>query len=98
MVRLARPAVLSLVAAVVLSLFAAALFAAASAPARSRLSEPVPDSVIVTANGLEWVWAGSCAGCWATPLLVGKDGFNYATPAQWPLHPPAEAFGWERVD
>jgi hypothetical protein len=60
----------------------------------SQLNTPVPDSVIVTYNGLEWVWASPCAqnGC-TSGILVGKDGFNYATAAQWAQRPPVSAFG-----
>ncbi len=60
----------------------------------SNLGDPVPASVIVPGTGgLEWVWASPCAlnGC-TTGILVGKDGFNFATAAQWALRPPPSAF------
>ncbi len=60
---------------------------------QSQLGQPVPASVIVTYNGLEWVWASPCAlnGC-TSGILIGKDGFNFATQAQWTLRPPVSAF------
>ncbi len=59
----------------------------------SQLGQPVPDSVIVESNGLEWVWASPCTlnGC-TTGIDVGHDGFEFATDAQWELRPPVEAF------
>lgn len=59
-----------------------------------NVSDPtIPASVIVTYKGLEWVWASPCAlnGC-TRGILVGKDGFNFATPAQWALRPPVSMF------
>jgi hypothetical protein len=61
--------------------------------AAPNFGDPVPASVIVTHNGLEWVWASPCAlnGC-TTGILIGHDGFNFATVAQWALRPPVLAF------
>ncbi|MCU1603534.1 MAG: hypothetical protein JWO22_4243 [Frankiales bacterium] len=66
---------------------------ASAASAVSPIAQSVPASMIVSANGLEWVWASPCAegGC-SSGLLVGKDGFGYATAAQWALKPPVSAF------
>lgn len=63
------------------------------AAAASQLGQPVPASVIVSANGLEWVWASPCAqnGC-TSGIDVGHDGFEFATPAQWAQRPPNSAF------
>lgn len=59
----------------------------------SNLGEPVPSSVIVTWNGLEWVWASPCGnpGC-SVDIDVGHDGFEYATPEQWDARPPRDEF------
>lgn len=59
----------------------------------SKIEEPVPTSVIVSYNGLEWVYASPCAegGC-SADISVGKDGFGFATEAQWAQRPPVEAF------
>lgn len=59
----------------------------------SQLGNPVPASVIVSANGLEWVWASPCApnGC-SGGFDVGHDGFEYATDDQWAARPPVSAF------
>jgi Ca2+-binding RTX toxin-like protein len=68
---------------------------AGPAVANHKISEPVPAEMIVTKNGLEWVWASPCAmgsGC-TTGILVGKDGFNYATQAQWAQRPAIGEFG-----
>lgn len=60
----------------------------------SQLANPVPSSVIVSYLGLEWVWASPCAqnGC-TSGILVGKDGFRYATAAEWNLKPHPASFG-----
>jgi len=60
---------------------------------QSQLANPVPSSMIVTLNGLSWVYVSPCAlnGC-TTGILIGKDGFNFATQAQWALRPPPSAF------
>jgi hypothetical protein len=62
-------------------------------PGREYLSVPVPSNYIVTANGLDWVYVSPCSfpGCTAG-IAVGKDGFQYATPAQWAQRPPVSAF------
>ena len=63
-------------------------------PARAaNLGQPVPASVIVVHNGLEWVWASPCAlnGC-TSGIDVGHDGFRFATVAEWALRPPVSAF------
>ena len=59
----------------------------------SLLGSPTPASVIVSYNGLEWVYASPCAqnGC-TSGILVGKDGFRYATPAEWNMRPPLSSF------
>jgi hypothetical protein len=59
----------------------------------SSLGQPVPDALIVSLNGLEWVWASPCAlnGCTAG-IDVGHDGFNFATDAQWAIRPTESAF------
>jgi hypothetical protein len=65
-----------------------------SAFAAAPIDSPVPDSVIVKKDGLEWVWASACSvgdRCGFT-IKVGKDGFNYATPAQWAQRPAISAF------
>ena len=58
-----------------------------------NIGDPVPPSVIVSYQGLEWVWASPCAlnGC-TGGIAIGKDGFNFATPAQWALFPPVAMF------
>ena len=59
--------------------------------AQSQIGNTVPASVIVTASGLEWVWASPCAQGGSGPcnitIDVGHDGFNFATPAQFALFP-----------
>lgn len=60
----------------------------------SALGQPVPASVIVVYNGLQWVWASPCAlngGC-TSGIDVGHDGFVFATVEQWALRPPISAF------
>ena len=58
-----------------------------------EFGNPVPAHVIVTHNGLEWVWASPCLQGGCTPgINVGLDRFVYATPAQWALRPRPEAF------
>lgn len=55
---------------------------------------PVPASVIIQHNGLDWVWASpGLAGGWDQAINIGQDGFFYATPEQWALRPTADAFG-----
>ena len=58
-----------------------------------HLNDPVPASLIVTYQGLDWVWASPCAlnGC-TTGILIGKEGFNFATPGQWALRPNVSMF------
>lgn len=58
----------------------------------SQLGNPVPASMIVSHNGLEWVYAAPCAHNGCSGVLVGKDGFRYATVAEWALRPPIAAF------
>jgi hypothetical protein len=60
----------------------------------SQIGQPVPSSVIVEANGLEWVWAspGALNGGYTNGIDVGHDGFVFATQAQWALRPPIAAF------
>jgi hypothetical protein len=72
----------------------ALLALAGPAGANHKLNEPVPAEMIVTKDGLEWVWASPCAlnGC-TTGISVGKDGFNYATQAQWAQRPAIADFG-----
>jgi hypothetical protein len=58
------------------------------------IDDPVPSSMIVSHNGLEWVWASPTAADYNPDgVLVGKDGFGFATPEQWALRPPVSAFG-----
>lgn len=63
-----------------------ALGLALSVPAQavSRLNEALPDSIIVSAGGMEWVWAGPCAtlepSCGTSVL---RDNFKIPTAAQW---------------
>ena len=46
-------------------------------------TEP-PDSLIVTRKGLEWVWAGPCAGLAPSCGVVAlHHGFGFATDSQW---------------
>lgn len=61
--------------------------------AASMIGQPVPASVIVVHNGLEWVWASPCAlnGCTAG-IDVGHDDFRFATVAEWALRPSADQF------
>lgn len=66
---------------------AAALAVAAIAPqaqAVTLLGQPVDPSLIVSAGGMEWVYAAPCAGmspsCGTVTL---SNGFNFATDAQW---------------
>lgn len=55
--------------------------------------QPVPASVIVSYDGLEWVWASPCALNGCTPqLALGHEGFEYATAAQWARKPPKHMF------
>lgn len=66
-------------------LSAAALFVAAQASAVSLLGQAPSAAEIYTAgNGLEWVYAGPCAGlqpsCGTVEL---HHGFNFATDDQW---------------
>ncbi len=46
----------------------------------------IPDNLVVTSNGLDWVWASPCAAV-APTCAVGDinsvDGFVVATDAQW---------------
>lgn len=57
---------------------------AGSASAVSLLGQEPPASLIVTVEGLEWVYAAPCAGeqpsCGVVQLF---NGFNFATDAQW---------------
>lgn len=67
---------------------AAIAFAAASiAPQAQALpsnSGPLPASLIVNAGGMEWVYAGPCAGAGSSCGTVTlSNGFNFATDAQW---------------
>ncbi|MDP2957058.1 MAG: PKD domain-containing protein [Longimicrobiales bacterium] len=59
----------------------------------SQIGQPVPASVIVSYNGIEWVWASPCAlnGC-TSGIDVGHDGFRFATVAEWALRPAPSAF------
>jgi hypothetical protein len=86
----------SLRAALLLASAACAVSAlpASALAAGPQLDEPVPGSVIVQANGLEWVWASPCAqnGC-TSGIRVGKDGFSFATADQWALRPAVTDFG-----
>lgn len=87
--------VIALVAGLLLAIMATGLFSPKSAEAAgATLGQPVPSSLIVTHNGLEWVWASPCAdnGCTAN-MLIGHDGFGFATLDQWVLRPPVSAFG-----
>lgn len=66
---------------------AAALAVAAIAPqaqAVTLLGQQVDPSLIVSAGGMEWVYAAPCAGmspsCGTVTL---SNGFNFATDAQW---------------
>ncbi len=58
----------------------------------SQLGLPVPESVIVSQDGLEWVYASPCADGGYSSILVGHEGFGYATEAQWAKRPPVSAF------
>jgi hypothetical protein len=62
-------------------------------PLASQRGNPVPTSVIVTHDGLEWVWASPCAlgGCTAG-IDVGHDGFRFATEAEWARRPDFAVF------
>jgi hypothetical protein len=59
---------------------------------QSHLGEPVPESVIVTHEGLQWVWASHCALSVSCIIDIGHDGFVFATLDQWALRPPVSAF------
>jgi hypothetical protein len=59
---------------------------------QSRLWEPVPESVIVTHEGLEWVWASHYAHKDSRKIAIGHEGFGFATAEQWALRPPVSAF------
>jgi hypothetical protein len=70
------------------ALAAAVAFAAATiapqAQALSMLGQPVPSSLIVSAGGLEWVYAAPCAGAGSSCGTVTlSNGFVFATDAQW---------------
>jgi len=66
---------------------AVAFAAAAIAPQAQALpsnSGPLPASLIVNAGGMEWVYAGPCAGAGSSCGTVTlSNGFNFATDAQW---------------
>lgn len=87
--------IITLAAAVLLAIMATGVLSPTSAEAAgATLGQPVPESLIVSHNGLEWVWASPCGMNGCTPsLLTGHDGFDFATTAQWALRPPASAFG-----
>ena len=63
---------------------AAALLVAGQAHALALLGQPPDPAVIVSAGGLEWVWAAPCAGeqpsCGVVQL---HNGFGFPTDAQW---------------
>ncbi len=72
---------------------AGVLLASTTFTDQAHPDDPVPPEVIVTHDGLEWVWASPCAlnGC-TSGILVGKDGFGFASQAEWARRPPASAF------
>jgi hypothetical protein len=65
----------------------AVLAVAAIAPqaqAKTLLGQTVDPSLIVSAGGMEWVYAAPCAG--QSPscgIVTLSNGFNFATDAQW---------------
>jgi hypothetical protein len=66
---------------------AIAFAAAAIAPQAQALPSnngPLPASLIVNAGGMEWVYAGPCAGAGSSCGTVTlSNGFNFANDAQW---------------
>lgn len=66
---------------------AIAFTATAIAPQAQALPSnngPLPASLIVNAGGMEWVYAGPCAGAGSSCGTVTlSNGFNFATDAQW---------------
>jgi hypothetical protein len=59
----------------------------------ARLEESLPAEVIVRKGVLEWVWASPCAlnGC-TNGILLGRDGFGFATPQQFAKRPVLSEF------
>lgn len=72
-------------------LFSALVLVAIAATA-DPLPGPVPDALIVTYNGLDWVWASPCSGLCSMPLPSYQEGWRYATGEEWELRPDPTAF------
>lgn len=54
---------------------------------------PVPDDLIVSDGGLDWVWASPCNGGCSSPDPDNQEGWRFATDEELQLFPGCAAFG-----